>query len=82
MAVGTAGMVIPFALGCVVSLGLYREFIDPEMVKFEYFLLFISTSMSIVGRSLLASGIGTDVVTPPDCVSCPGENPHRVEIGR
>lgn len=44
--VATAGMAIPFGMGCAVSLGLYKEF-SPASVEYPHFLLFIGTSMQV-----------------------------------
>lgn len=38
------GIIVPFALGAAVSVGLYREFVDESKVKFGTFLLFIGTA--------------------------------------
>ncbi|KAI5474268.1 hypothetical protein MNV49_003746 [Pseudohyphozyma bogoriensis] len=53
VAVASAGIVIPFGLGCAVSVGLYKEF-SPESVPFSHFMLFIGTSMSITAFPVLA----------------------------
>ncbi|GAA5993132.1 hypothetical protein JCM10908_001304 [Rhodotorula pacifica] len=66
IAVSTAGLVIPFGLGCAVSVGLYNEFLDAS-VKFTTFMCFIGTSSSItafpvLSRILLELHLFTDPV--------------------
>ncbi|GAA6001834.1 uncharacterized protein JCM10292_005931 [Rhodotorula paludigena] len=53
VAVSTAGLVIPFGLGCAVSVGLYNEFISDD-VKFTTFMCFIGTSSCITAFPVLA----------------------------
>ncbi|KAG0655341.1 K(+)/H(+) antiporter [Rhodotorula mucilaginosa] len=53
LAVSTAGLVIPFGLGCAVSVGLYNEFIDSS-IKFTTFMTFIGTSSSITAFPVLS----------------------------
>ncbi|BGO98205.1 K(+)/H(+) antiporter [Rhodotorula toruloides] len=53
VAVSAAGLVIPFGLGCAVSVGLYNEFISKE-VKFTTFMTFIGTSSSITAFPVLS----------------------------
>ncbi|GAA5885674.1 hypothetical protein JCM3774_004524 [Rhodotorula dairenensis] len=53
LAVSTAGLVIPFGLGCAVSVGLYNQFIDGS-VKFTTFMCFIGTSSSITAFPVLS----------------------------
>lgn len=50
VAVSTAGLVIPFGLGCAVSVGLYNEFISDD-VKFTTFMCFIGTSSASLGST-------------------------------
>ena len=48
--VGVISMVIPFALGCAIAVGLYNEFKDePGMVEIDFaiFMLFIGVAMAI-----------------------------------
>ncbi|GAA5821255.1 hypothetical protein JCM10212_004220 [Sporobolomyces blumeae] len=52
VSVSLAGLVIPFALGAAVSVGLYNEFIDRD-TKFTTFLCFIATSSSITAFPVL-----------------------------
>lgn len=54
--VSAAGMVLPFGLGCAISLGLYREFRDEPGVApidFGTYLLFIGIAMAITVITLL-----------------------------
>lgn len=44
--VSFVGLALPFALGCCVSVGLYKEFIDPE-TKFTHFMLFIGAHTAL-----------------------------------
>ncbi|BGP29748.1 K(+)/H(+) antiporter [Rhodotorula toruloides] len=53
VAVSAAGLVIPFGLGCAVSVGLYNEFISKD-VKFTTFMTFIGTSSSITAFPVLS----------------------------
>lgn len=58
LAVSLAGLAIPFGLGCAMAIGLYNEFIDPE-IEFRNFMLFIGTASSItaVRASCASSGV-------------------------
>src|SRR5439155_1014220 len=50
LSVGLAGMVLPFALGCAIAVGLYRQFSDePGTVPISYgiFMLFVGVAMAI-----------------------------------
>ncbi|KAL2004749.1 hypothetical protein VTN00DRAFT_3277 [Thermoascus crustaceus] len=54
--VSAAGMVLPFGLGCAISLGLYREFRDEPGVapiNFGTYLLFIGIAMAITAFPVL-----------------------------
>ncbi|GAA5934512.1 hypothetical protein JCM3775_000377 [Rhodotorula graminis] len=57
IAVSTAGLLVPFALGCGVSFGLYDAFI-PDDVSQSTFLVFIGTSMSITAFPVLSRILG------------------------
>ncbi|GAA5909858.1 hypothetical protein JCM8208_000972 [Rhodotorula glutinis] len=57
VAVSAAGLIIPFALGCGVSFGLYGAFI-PDDVSQTTFLVFIGTSMSITAFPVLSRILG------------------------
>ncbi|GAA5847805.1 hypothetical protein JCM9279_006642 [Rhodotorula babjevae] len=57
IAVSTAGLLVPFALGCGVSFGLYGAFI-PDDVSQTTFLVFIGTSMSITAFPVLSRILG------------------------
>ncbi|KAJ7682120.1 Sodium/hydrogen exchanger family-domain-containing protein [Mycena polygramma] len=79
-AISIAGLIIPLGLGAALGVGVYRNFINPE-VNFGYFLLFTAVAVGItafpvlcriltelklldttVGVTVLAAGIGNDVV--------------------
>jgi Kef-type K+ transport system membrane component KefB len=50
LSVGTAGMVLPFGLGCAIAWGLYNQFGDEpdiEDIDFGTFALFIGIAMAI-----------------------------------
>ncbi|WPG97475.1 Hypothetical protein R9X50_00025100 [Acrodontium crateriforme] len=56
LSVGTAGMAIPFGLGCAISWGLYHQFReDPGTVpiSFGIFMLFIGVAMAITAFPVL-----------------------------
>ncbi|BGP45666.1 K(+)/H(+) antiporter [Rhodotorula kratochvilovae] len=57
LAVSAAGLVIPFGLGCAVSVGLYQEF-SPKSVVFTTFMCFIGTSSSITAFPVLSRILG------------------------
>ncbi|KAL8286345.1 hypothetical protein RQP46_004833 [Phenoliferia psychrophenolica] len=52
--ISVVGIVVPFALGAAVSVGLYKTFIDDSKVKFGTFLLFIGTANGITAFPVLA----------------------------
>lgn len=55
-AVGFAGMVLPFGLGCAIAWGLYHAFRDDPnivMISFPVYALFIGTAMSITSLTVL-----------------------------
>ncbi|GAA5906764.1 uncharacterized protein JCM6883_005681 [Sporobolomyces salmoneus] len=52
LSVSLAGLIVPFALGWAVSIGLYRQFVDPS-VKITTFSCFIATSSSITAFPVL-----------------------------
>ncbi|GAA6006088.1 hypothetical protein JCM11491_002028 [Sporobolomyces phaffii] len=52
LAVSLAGLVLPFAIGWAVSVGLYNEFVD-KSVKMTTFSCFIATSSSITAFPVL-----------------------------
>lgn len=88
LAVGLAGMALPFGLGCGVAWGLYREFHGRDdgtaavvPIGFGVYALFVGTALAItafpvlcrllselgllrtpVGATVLAAGVGNDVV--------------------
>ncbi|GAA6052448.1 hypothetical protein JCM3770_001118 [Rhodotorula araucariae] len=57
LAVSAAGLVIPFGLGCAVSVGLYNQF-SPSSVVFTTFMCFIGTSSSITAFPVLSRILG------------------------
>lgn len=57
LAVSTAGLILPFALGCAVSRGLYGAFSSSD-VTYTTFMVFIGTSMSITAFPVLARIVG------------------------
>jgi len=57
IAVSTAGLLLPFALGCGVSFGLYGAFV-PDDVSKTTFMVFIGTSMSITAFPVLSRILG------------------------
>ncbi|GAA6033315.1 hypothetical protein JCM8097_006688 [Rhodosporidiobolus ruineniae] len=57
LAVSIAGLALPFAIGCGVAYGLYRQF-GAEDVKFTTFMTFIGTSSSITALPVLARILG------------------------
>ncbi|KAG8214395.1 Sodium/hydrogen exchanger family-domain-containing protein [Butyriboletus roseoflavus] len=50
--VSLAGVLFPFAIGCGISVGLYRNFIASS-TNFHYFMLFIGVSYSITAFPVL-----------------------------
>jgi Kef-type K+ transport system membrane component KefB len=53
LAISTAGMVLPFALGAAIAVAIYHEFINTETVSFGHFLLFSGVAMSITAFPVL-----------------------------
>ncbi|PWY96887.1 hypothetical protein BCV70DRAFT_102434 [Testicularia cyperi] len=53
-AISLAGMVLPFALGAAVSVGIYHRFIDDDNVSFGHFVLFTGVAMAITAFPVLA----------------------------
>ncbi|KAH7383655.1 Sodium/hydrogen exchanger family-domain-containing protein [Cadophora sp. MPI-SDFR-AT-0126] len=56
LSVGLAGMIIPFGLGCAISVGLYSQFKnDPGVVEINFgvYMLFIGTALSITAFPVL-----------------------------
>jgi Kef-type K+ transport system membrane component KefB len=50
LAVGLAGMILPFGLGCGIAYGLYHQFrTDPALIpiSFGVYMLFIGTALSV-----------------------------------
>jgi Kef-type K+ transport system membrane component KefB len=50
LSVGLAGMIVPFALGCAIAVGLYHQFSDEPgivSVSFGVFMLFVGVAMAI-----------------------------------
>jgi Kef-type K+ transport system membrane component KefB len=50
LSVGLAGMVMPFALGCAIAVGLYNQFSNEPgtvPVGFGVFILFVGVAMAI-----------------------------------
>ncbi|KAM0756252.1 hypothetical protein T439DRAFT_320950 [Meredithblackwellia eburnea MCA 4105] len=52
--ISSIGIVVPFALGAAVSIGVYHKFVDESKVKFGTFLLFIGTANGITAFPVLA----------------------------
>jgi Kef-type K+ transport system membrane component KefB len=50
--VSIAGLVLPLGLGAALGVGVYREFINPD-VKFGYFLLFTAVAVGITAFPVL-----------------------------
>ncbi|KAF9222988.1 hypothetical protein BS17DRAFT_164594 [Gyrodon lividus] len=50
--VSLAGVVLPFGVGCGISVALYRTFIESS-INFTYFMLFIGVSFSITAFPVL-----------------------------
>ena len=61
LSVSLAGLVIPFALGWGVSIGLYHEFVDPS-VTVTTFSCFIATSSSITAFPVLGEFSSAEVL--------------------
>ncbi|KAH0538039.1 hypothetical protein FGG08_005351 [Glutinoglossum americanum] len=70
LSVGLAGMIVPFALGCAIAVGLYHEFShEPGTVPVSYgvFMLFVGVAMAITAFPVLCriltelKLLGTDV---------------------
>jgi len=56
VSVGTAGMALPFGLGCAIAWGLYQEFRDEEglePISFGTYMLFIGIAMAITAFPVL-----------------------------
>lgn len=51
-AVSIGGLVIPLGLGAALGVGVYRNFIDPD-VNFGYFLLFVAVAIGITAFPVL-----------------------------
>lgn len=51
-AVMVAGLVIPLGLGAALGIGVYHEFINPD-VNFGYFLLFVAVAVGITAFPVL-----------------------------
>ena len=50
LSVGLAGMILPFGLGCAISVGLYHQFRnDPGTlpISFVVYMLFIGTALAV-----------------------------------
>ncbi|KAH8919284.1 hypothetical protein BT69DRAFT_1337391 [Atractiella rhizophila] len=54
LAISVVGMVIPFGLGALVSIGIYHNFVDDSQVDFGTFLLFVGVAMAITAFPVLA----------------------------
>ncbi|KAI9779625.1 MAG: K(+)/H(+) antiporter [Geoglossum umbratile] len=70
LSVGLAGMIVPFALGCAIAVGLYHQFSDEPgivSVSFGVFMLFVGVAMAITAFPVLCriltelKLLGTDV---------------------
>ncbi|KAI9860323.1 MAG: K(+)/H(+) antiporter [Trichoglossum hirsutum] len=70
LSVGLAGMVMPFALGCAIAVGLYNQFSNEPgtvPVGFGVFILFVGVAMAITAFPVLCriltelKLLGTDV---------------------
>lgn len=56
ISVGTAGMALPFGLGCAIAWGLYNQFTHEEgtvAIDFGVYMLFIGVAMSITAFPVL-----------------------------
>ena len=56
LSVGLAGMILPFALGCAISFGIYHQFSsEPGMEPIAYgtFMLFIGVALAITAFPVL-----------------------------
>ncbi|CAH7668764.1 Sodium/hydrogen exchanger family-domain-containing protein [Phakopsora pachyrhizi] len=51
--IGMTGLIVPFGIGALVSIGIYDRFIDQDLVKFSHFLLFICVAFSITAFPVL-----------------------------
>jgi hypothetical protein len=58
LSVGTAGMALPFGLGCAIAWGLYNQFHDDPgttPISFGIYMLFIGVAMAITVRPTIGS---------------------------
>jgi Kef-type K+ transport system membrane component KefB len=58
LSVGTAGMALPFGLGCAIAWGLYNQFANEPgtvPISFGVFMLFIGVAMAITVRKTMTS---------------------------
>jgi Kef-type K+ transport system membrane component KefB len=56
LSVGLAGMILPFALGCAISYGLYQEFSSEpgtQPITYGTFMLFIGVALAITAFPVL-----------------------------
>ncbi len=51
--ISAAGIILPFAAGVGLAVGLYNEFVDTESVTFGHFLLFVGVALSITAFPVL-----------------------------
>lgn len=54
LTISSAGLIIPFALGAAVSVGIYNNLIDQSRVTLGHFILFTGVAMAITALPVLA----------------------------
>ena len=81
VSISVIGIVVPFALGAAVSVGLYDKFIDQDKVKFGTFLLFIGTAKYALTRwvAFLEASADAEGTQWHYRLPRPGSDPYRVE---
>lgn len=63
LTISAAGMVLPFALGVGLAVGLYHQFVDPS-VNFGHFLLFVGVAVAITAFPVLCRASQSLVLVP------------------
>jgi Kef-type K+ transport system membrane component KefB len=51
--ISIVGLVLPFGLGAALAVGLYKEFVNAEVVTFGHFILFTGVAISITAFPVL-----------------------------
>ncbi|CAH7683695.1 Sodium/hydrogen exchanger family-domain-containing protein [Phakopsora pachyrhizi] len=51
--IGIIGLIVPFGIGALVSIGIYGRFVNHDLVQFSHFLLFICVAFAITAFPVL-----------------------------